>query len=613
MATGDGLRVLIVEDETAVADTLRVLLKHKVSAHPDLAGDCATARKKFSSSEYDLITLDYQLPDGDGLELLEEINSNDDPPPVIMVTGHGDERTAVEAFRLGASGYVVKDMRMSTLLVDAVRHALSEVSLRRAEDALRESDRKYRKMFENMNEGVAVHELVFDETGKPVDLRVVDVNPQFENILGISAEKAVSMLGSELFGGGKKVNIDAYVDVCARIARTGEPSNFEVYFPPTDKYLWISAFTPVENAVATLFVDITEQKTVEQALRDSESRLREIYESATEGIVVTGADGNFEFVNPRALVLLGYDGPEDMVGKPAVELYANPEDRERLFEIMEKQGFAEGFEFESRNKDGSMFWGRLNAVLHKDADGNMARAVAFVADITEQKAAEEDLRRINEELDAYAHSVSHDLKGPLSAIGAMAGILKDSLGETDEEATREMLEVLNDNAEAAQDRVDDLLKLAESGQKPAEVENIDIGEVIDEILEGLSSRTKENVSVVVYDDMGSITASKPQIRQVFSNLIINAIKHNDSEEPEVRISRMGRTNGTHVFLVQDNGSGIHPEDFETIFTPFRSGRKTGETGIGLSIARKIARIYGGDIRVYKDNGACFEVTLNDYQ
>jgi signal transduction histidine kinase len=195
----------------------------------------------------------------------------------------------------------------------------------------------------------------------------------------------------------------------------------------------------------------------------------------------------------------------------------------------------------------------------------------------------------------------------------MAGILKDSLGETDEEATREMLEVLNDNAEAAQDRVDDLLKLAESGQKPAEVENIDIGEVIDEILEGLSSRTKENVSVVVYDDMGSITASKPQIRQVFSNLIINAIKHNDSEEPEVRISRMGRTNGTHVFLVQDNGSGIHPEDFETIFTPFRSGRKTGETGIGLSIARKIARIYGGDIRVYKDNGACFEVTLNDYQ
>ncbi len=136
MERDNTLTVLVVEDEPGVAKMLKMLLEQELEAGVDIALDCASAHELLSSNSYDLITLEYQLPDGDGLSLLEEILKMDGAPPVIMVTGHGDEHTAASAFMLGASGYVVKDKRLSTLLLDAVEHALSELKLRRAETNL---------------------------------------------------------------------------------------------------------------------------------------------------------------------------------------------------------------------------------------------------------------------------------------------------------------------------------------------------------------------------------------------------------------------------------------------------------------------------------------------
>ncbi|MBN2168432.1 MAG: response regulator, partial [Actinobacteria bacterium] len=101
MDTGGNLKILIVEDEPETAKMLGILLKNKVSAQSEAAPSCKSAREKLSESAFDLVTLDYQLPDGDGLSLLQEIIAIEESPPVVMVTGHGDEKTAVEAFRLG--------------------------------------------------------------------------------------------------------------------------------------------------------------------------------------------------------------------------------------------------------------------------------------------------------------------------------------------------------------------------------------------------------------------------------------------------------------------------------------------------------------------------------
>ena len=116
----------------------------------------------------------------------------------------------------------------------------------------------------------------------------------------------------------------------------------------------------------------------------------------------------------------------------------------------------------------------------------------------------------------------------------------------------------------------------------------------------------------VDDDLGLVLGDYIHIYQIFSNLVSNAIGHNDSKAPMIEIKSLDNdVQGSHRYLVRDNGSGIPPEDLEMIFIPLFKGR-SGGSGIGLSTVEKIVELYGGEICAYKDNGACFEFTLRDY-
>lgn len=476
------LRVLIVEDEPDMARSISTLLGKKLSAKPDIAEDCASARLKLSGTSYNLVTLDYQLPDCDGLEFLREINSLDEPPPVIMVTGHGDENTAVEAFRSGAAGYVVKDARMGTLLVDAVHNVLSRTALEKAERALCDSDERYRTIVENS------HDLIW-------------------------------MLDRE--------------------------GHFTFVNPPKDTFRsWYSV------------TDLTGIHFSKQVHSDDLPRIQKIFEETLAG-------------NPQAYETRAYD------------------------------------------EDGKLLILSVNTVPLYSED-TVVGTLSFGRDITDQKVAEENLRRINEELEAYAHTVSHDLKGPVAAITLAVELLDGMVDKTCDDDVPETLDFLKRNVAKVQNRIEILLRLAGSGQVPTELEEVNVGDVVAEIMEELSGEiSARNIAVSADRDMGRIIANKEQMRQIFSNLISNAIKHNDSKAPAISVSYLGtEAGGIQRYLVRDNGTGIAADDLERIFTPFFKG-ESGETGVGLSIARKIARVYGGEIRAYNDAGACFELKLRN--
>lgn len=113
-------------------------------------------------------------------------------------------------------------------------------------------------------------------------------------------------------------------------------------------------------------------------------------------------------------------------------------------------------------------------------------------------------------------------------------------------------------------------------------------------------------------DLGHVIANPTHMYQLFSNLIQNAINHNDSKKPEMHVSYRGRIYaGLHRYLVCDNGSGIDPADVDKFFLPFFAGHE-GDTGIGLATVEKIVNVYAGSIVAYNDNGACFEFSLKDY-
>jgi DNA-binding response OmpR family regulator len=262
------LRVLIVDDEPDVTALLRLLLQQNFGAQSDAAGTCVTAREKLASSEFDLITLDHQLPDGTGLQLLEELAAAGEHPPVIMVTGHGDEKTAVAAFKLGAAGYVVKDLRLSTLLIQEITQALNAVALQHAEKELRRNEERYRQMFENMSSGVVVYEVV----GDAEDFIVMEFNAAAEVLEKVDRR---ALIGNLLLDVYPKIREIGLFEVFQRVARSGRPESLSITYKGLE-----DQETSRENRVyrlpsgeiVVMFDDVTRQLRAEEALRQMEEQ-----------------------------------------------------------------------------------------------------------------------------------------------------------------------------------------------------------------------------------------------------------------------------------------------------------------------------------------------------
>ena len=249
-----------------------------------------------------------------------------------------------------------------------------------------------------------------------------------------------------------------------------------------------------------------------------------------------------------------------------------------------------------------------------DNKGRSVGKLVTLRDISDLKRAELELKSINAELDWFAHSVSHDLKAPISSVCMAADVLARLLEGTDRTDVLDVAAMISRNAWNASERVKLLLKLAESGLAPTDTMGVDVRATVGDVLDDLSSTIEErSATIEVADDLGTVVASPTQIYQVFSNLIGNALAHSDRSGPRVRVLRLDHAeSGEHVFLVCDNGAGIAPERLEKIFLPFQKSERTGGTGIGLAIVRKIAEVYAGSVRAYNDKGACFEFTMNDW-
>jgi signal transduction histidine kinase len=163
--------------------------------------------------------------------------------------------------------------------------------------------------------------------------------------------------------------------------------------------------------------------------------------------------------------------------------------------------------------------------------------------------------------------------------------------------------------------VDDLLRLAEAvSPAPGEVERIDVGRVVERVLEERAPDIQERgIKVEVAADLGEVVADCTHIYQIFANLIGNAIVHNDNPAPALRVAYLGGdSGGRHLYTICDNGSGILEENIGKVFAPFFKA-EAGGTGIGLTIVEKIVKVYGGSIRAYNDNGACFEFILRGFE
>lgn len=365
----------------------------------------------------------------------------------------------------------------------------------------------------------------------------------------------------------------------------------------------------------------------ERELAENEERYRLLADNVTDTIWTTDLQLNVTYISPSVERLRGFT-VEEAMALPVTETLA-PGSLELALKILSEELAAERkgdrnpdrtltMELEVGRKDGSTIWVEMSMRFLRDECGQPVGLLGVTRDVSDRKKAEEELRKINEELDCFAQTVAHDLKGPITTIGLSSNTIRDLMHLPPSEDVEKKLEdtfvTMKRSVKQGATLVKDLLSLAEAGQIPEEVSEVDIAETVRNILKERSGELEaRGVTVRVSDGLGSVVANPTHMYQVFANLINNAIRHGSSDDPVIQIKGLEEPiRGAHRFLVRDNGGGISEDELGSIFMPFFKGAD-GDTGIGLSTVKRIIEVYGGSINAYNDHGACFEFVLRDFE
>lgn len=258
---------------------------------------------------------------------------------------------------------------------------------REARRAVEESEARFRSLFEGSGEMIALHRLVFDENGRPVDYRLLDVNPAYERLVGLKREQVRGRLGSEVYG----LSPAPYLEEFARVALTGQPRRLEIYWPPVDRHFEVSVAPFGRDGFATLCTDVTDRKRAEAQLRESEERFRMLTENALVGIYLYDANG-FLYVNPAMASVFGYT-PEELIGKLGPLDLTHPDDRPLARENIRRRLSGEvrevRYRFRGRRKDGSTVYVEAHGA-RVDYQGRPA-VLGSLIDVTERQRWEERL------------------------------------------------------------------------------------------------------------------------------------------------------------------------------------------------------------------------------
>jgi PAS domain S-box-containing protein len=369
--------------------------------------------------------------------------------------------------------------------------------------------------------------------------------------------------------------------------------------------------------------DVSERVTVTAQLRESEQRFRLAMNNAPIGMALVGLDGRFIEVNDSLCELLGR--PRDELVALTFQDITHVEDLEtdlvnagRLL-----AGEIHHYEMEKRylHPSGADVWALLSGSLVRGDDGEPLYFIAQVVDIGARRRAllalervNRDLERSNAELQRFAAVAAHDLRSPLATVRGFLDLLGDRYAGFLDRQGQQILEVARRVTTQMAESVEGLLTLAAVGVDDLAVEVVDIQDVVDEVLvTTVSALGAADAELQIAEGLPEVRGDRTQLRLLFQNLLVNAIKFRDPARPLVIAIEVDHAAPFHRFAVQDNGRGFDAADREVIFEPFartHEGHNLGATGIGLATCRRIVERHGGTIAAFPtEPGARFEFTL----
>lgn len=355
----------------------------------------------------------------------------------------------------------------------------------------------------------------------------------------------------------------------------------------------------IENMYLAAFIDITEQRQAEEALRDSESRYRTIIENMQDAFFRIDKNSRIIMISGSAARMLGYGSEDELLGLSVLSIWHNPDDRKRFIKTMkENNNVVHDYEADFVKKDGTRFPISMSAHINYDSQGNFTGTEGLVRDITERKKVEEALLLTNKKLNLLSSITRHDINNQLQILLGYLEISKSYLSEPSE-----LKSVI-----ATEERV--AHTIARQIRFTKDYENMgvalplwqNVALIIADVIKDLPIR---DISITVEEKTLEIFAD-PLLEKVFYNLIENALKYGGDTMTEIRIFSRQERNSLYLF-VKDNGSGVTPDDKLQLFTK-GFGKNTG---LGLFLSKEILTITGISITengIFGE-GAQFEILV----
>jgi PAS domain S-box-containing protein len=574
------LRVLFVEDDSVDRMAFERFVRDEGLPYDcTMADSVAAAKAAFSVARFDVVIADYMLGDGTAFDVLAAARG----APVVFVTGSGNEEVAVRALKGGAADYLTKDPERGYLKVLPATVESAVRRVRVVEQVL--------KLTEAVEQGPAAV-MVLDEFG-----RVEYANARFEELTGFRRQE---VLGSEPpFFASTEHPLRLY-DGIRKAMRDARRWTGEVRDRRRDgTRFWARlSLSPVEtgDGMVTHFVlleeDITGRREAEAALRDREARLRLLVEQMPAVLWTTDCELRFTSAQGAALGRL-WDSPARLVGSLLPERFG--QDGEQHAAVAAHRLALAGKRATYVLDLGEQAYDCVVEPLH-DGEGRITGTIGVAEDITELRQAQRDQAALIEELDAFAHTVAHDLKNPLAAVIGFCRLYERAERAPDAAELSSCLHQAALNAGRMQNIIDELLLLSTVRKTDVVPEPVAMRRVV----EGAWARLEYMVEasgaeLALPAEWASGLGHAPWVEEVWENYLSNAIRYG-GRPPRLSLGS-DEQGGKARFWVSDNGAGIPPGEHHRLFLPFsrlHQVRAAGH-GLGLSIVRRIVEKLGGDV------------------
>jgi PAS domain S-box-containing protein len=464
-----------------------------------------------------------------------------------------------------------------------------------AEEALRASEERYRLLFQNMQEGFGLYDVIVDDQNRPTDFTFLEVNKTYEMVSGRKQADVIGRRASEMF---PPVDPEL-IRIFGNVALTGQAVTFDYHLKPNDRYLRIHVFSPMPGRFATIFDDITQSRAAELALRESErvrmeanERFRSLFEQTHDAVFILDLAGKHITANARAAEMLGYS-MEELLKLSLDDTSAAIEEDHSIINLMLAGEHIPLYERNFRKKDGLLLPAEINVELVRDINGVPLYIQSVVRDISQRKAAEAAIQKLLSEKELLMREVHHRIKNNMNTISGLLALHAQTLEEP------KAVLALQD----ADSRVRSMMTLYDRLYRSGNYLQLDapayLGALLNDIAQTWEAPNRQIKIVQEIENIPLPIERSIPLGIFINECITNAYKYAfPLEQIGTILVSLKSTGDTLEVIVANDGDSMPTEiDLET------------STSFGLSLIKMMARQLDANLQIIRESGTHIKMII----